>query len=113
MQCLLSLIQMKKQPEQHQHDGDATEITMNPRIYLHVVDDGFCLVGTNGQSTSSASRMVKVEEIGEDGVVRMVDRMAVDIDDIDADEADEASVGHLEVPELFGPTLDWNIIGKH
>ena len=98
MQCLLSLIQMKKQPEQHQHDGDATEITMNPRIYLHVVDDGFCLVGTNGQSTSSATRLVKVEEIGEDGVVRMVDRMVVDTDDIDVDEADAASVGTFDEP---------------
>ena len=77
-----------KEPDQHQHDGTATEITMIPRDYLHLVDDGFCLVGTNCQSTSSASRMVKVEDIGEYGVVRMVDRMVVDTDDIDADEAD-------------------------
>ena len=103
----------EKEPERHQHDGKATDITMIPRDYLHVVDDGFCLVGTNGQSTSSASRMVKVEETGEDGVVRMVDRMVVDIDDIDADEADDASVGTFEDPECVGPNSDWSIIGKH
>ena len=101
----------EKEPEQHQHDGNTTEITMIPRGYLHMVDDGFCLVGTNGQSTSSASRMVKVEEIGEAGIVRMVDRMFVDIDDIDADEADDASVGTVEDPELIGPNSDWNIFG--
>ena len=103
----------EKEPEHHQHDGNATEITMIPRDLLRVVDDGLCLVGTNGQSTSSASRMVRVEEIGEDGIVRMVDKMVADIDDIDADEADETSVGTFEEPDLVGPNSDWDITGKH